>query len=154
MKKTNDHGFTLLELMFVVGIIALIAAIAIPNMLRARSEANEASAIGDLRVIGAAQLTYNAQKSRFGDFEELTEPSAGPSTSLLSNGWQEGRTKSGYTFTMPVVSATSFECYADPSRSHVTGNRFFRVDSTGIVRYDEAARPAPTAPQVGSGAAG
>lgn len=145
----NRNGFTLIELMIVVGIIGILAAIAIPNMLRARTEANEASAIGDLRVIGAAQVTYNSARNTYGDFAALTTEVAGPGSGLLQNDWSEGRKKSGYTFTMPSVTATSFECFADPAEVGVTGVRYFRVDASGVVRYDKTGRPDSEDPQVG-----
>lgn len=151
MKRHNDtSGFTLIEMMIVVAIVAILAAIAIPNMLRARSEANEASAIGDLRVIGGAQVTYNTSRYTYGDFDALTGAVGAPGTELLPDGWHEGRQKSGYVFSMPTVSSSNFVCFADPVEQGLSGTRYFRMDASGIVRYDPLARPEADSPQVGS----
>jgi len=143
-------GFTLIELMIVVAIIAIIAAIAIPNMLRARTDANEASAIGNLRVIGAAQVTYNTSRYTYGNFEDLTEEPGGPGTGALSTQWSDGRESSGYVYHMLDITPTNFVCYADPVADGVTGTRYFRVDASGLVRYDLFQRPDGEGPIVGS----
>jgi type IV pilus assembly protein PilA len=149
MGKQND-GFTLLEMMIVVGIIAVIAAIAIPNLLRSKMEANEASAVSDLRTICAGQIACSTTRQTFGDFTALVDESDGVGTSFVETSWYEGRVKAGYTFTIPEADADSFICFADPVRLGVTGGRFFRIDNSGIVRYDASGQPGPGAPALHS----
>jgi len=121
-------GFTLIELMIVVAIIAVIVAIAIPNLLRSRIQSNEASAASSLRIIAGAQITYHSANSVFApDFAAL----GNALPPYLSGNWNVP--KSGYLYTMRV-SDNDFTVNADPVEFDVTGTKGFFINSSGVVR--------------------
>jgi prepilin-type N-terminal cleavage/methylation domain-containing protein len=150
----KHRGFSLIELLIVVAIILVIAAIAIPNLMRARISANEASAVGSLRAINSAEATYVSTYPTFGYAGGLTYlgPGTGSTCSadqntacLLDNvlacpGAVDGSScpKSGYNFTVSgpyVAPETYYQSNADPI-SLQTGTRHFFSDATGVIRYN------------------
>lgn len=148
MFKTT-RGFTLMEMMIVVAIISVILAIAVPNLMRNRMQTNEAQAIENLRVIGSAQVSYHSGHNTFGTWDNLRMPAAG-GPPFLSGGWTDGFEKGGYTYAMPETTSAAFLCLASPVDPGVSGARYFRIDTSGIIRYNFDGEPDDTDTPIGS----
>jgi|SRR6202521_2489116 len=145
MKNRNTKsGFSLLELLIVVAIILTISAIAIPNLLRSRMAANEASAVASLRTVNAACVNYSSSWGT-GFPVSLTYLGPGkPATAIaadLVDTLVAGGTKSGYTLTY-VSGAPSngtistYTISASPVVPGKSGSRYFFTDQTGVIRYN------------------
>ena len=148
----RSQGFTLIELMIVVAIIAVIAAVAVPSMLRSRIQTNEAAAVASLRTVCQAELGFHSAKNRFADLTTLATEPPGNGISFLDNTWAGGVggvvERQGYVFFMPPPDAADFLCYADPKTPGGTGTKWFRVDASSVIRWNSAARPADTDPTI------
>jgi type IV pilus assembly protein PilA len=149
--KQPQKGFSLIELLIVVAIILIIAAIAIPNLLRARMQANEASAASSIHAINTAEVSYQTLFPTVGFSPSLaslgdggTSPCPGTSAascyidSTLASG-----TKSGYTFTYTQDSSSTpslrYTVVVDPLTRGVTGQRSFYSSEANVTRYNATA---------------
>ncbi|MGH9773379.1 MAG: prepilin-type N-terminal cleavage/methylation domain-containing protein [Candidatus Acidiferrales bacterium] len=159
MKKTKS-GFSLIELLIVLSIILIVASIAIPNLLRSKLAANEASAVGSLRTMVTAQATYSSDYSN--GFAPNLGALGGPSSSTLAtcdhallidsllsnNGSGNASSKSGYSFAYApgpstgasssgcsAQGAVSFQITAIPQVIGATGQRGFFTDESGVIRF-------------------
>jgi prepilin-type N-terminal cleavage/methylation domain-containing protein len=147
--RKHHNGFSLIELLIVVAIILIIAAIAIPNLIRSRMSANEASAVGTLRAINTSEIAYSTTYPEVG-FAPLT--SLGGSASACSTGAgatstsaclmddsiaQTPNTKSGYTFAVTPgaqLPSVTYSATGYPQVLGQSGQRAFCSDQSGVIR--------------------
>ncbi len=149
MRKTQK-GFSLIELLIVVAIILIIAAIAIPNLLRARISANEASAVSSLRTINTACITYNSTFGAYpagltnlgpvGAGNTPTSTSADLLDQVLGSAAAATTGKSGYLFTFATANNNAtYTDNADAIAENQTGVRHFFTDQSGVIRANSTA---------------
>ncbi len=141
--KPRQKGFSLIELLIVVAIILIIAAIAIPNLLRSRMAANEASAVGSVRTINTAEITYNTTwgvgfAAALSNLGGTTSCTASSTTACLIDPVLSAGTKSGYTFAAVGngTGKTGYEVNGSPVTVGTTGQRAFCSDQSGVIRYN------------------
>jgi type IV pilus assembly protein PilA len=147
MNRKTHKGFSLIELLIVVAVIGVIAAIAVPNLLASRRAANEASALSTMRVIASSEATYQATAGagQYGDLAALNNASlVDVVVSAASIGG--GTPKSGYLFSAEKVNGVgvpAFDAKAQPS-IHTSasivmgsGSRSFFVNESGVMFYND-----------------
>ena len=152
--QTKEGGFSLIELLIVVAVLLIIAAIAIPNFVRSKMRANESAAVQNMRIITTANVVYLTTYG-IGFAEDLTKlggnlvivdsNNAGLIDSVLASG-----TKSGYIYTYtvlvrdPASHPVSYSVTATPTTIGVTGDRYFYTDQTAIIRQSTTGTAGPT----------
>ena len=139
----KHKGFSLIELLIVVAIILIIAAIAIPNLLRARIAANESSAVASLRTLNTAQISYNSSYPTVGFANSLSALAGtsctppGSSGACIIDTQLASGTKSGYSFAESNNTGTPNSTYtfiATPLSPNQTGTRYFCSFADAVVR--------------------
>jgi type IV pilus assembly protein PilA len=164
-RRTRSEGFSVIELLIVIAIVVVIAAIAIPNLLRSKVAGNEATAIGSLRNIMSAEAAYNAMygvgySNDLSTLDGSADNGQASCTSaqlldavLAKNVIGNKTQKSGYQFTfnpgkepdkpeLPVPpgctigKADGYAIQADPINAGVSGKRHFCADNSGVIRFD------------------
>lgn len=141
----NEKGFSLIELLLVVGVILIISAIAVPSFLRSRMRANEGSAVASIRTIDAAAVTYSisypdlgypTNLSLLGGAEPCTPSSA--TACLVDDNLAQGA-KSGYAFVWSGDGATpsvSFTVTGTPLAAGSTGQSMYCSDQTAVIHFE------------------
>ncbi len=149
--KKSNKGFTLVEIMIVVAIIALIAAIAIPNLLRARHNANETAGIGAMRTLSTAMESFRAAQTpptypvTLATLSAAVPPYVG---STLAGATTAGTARQGYFFTYTRTSANAYTLQGTPATVGTTGTRRFFVDQSGVIRANAAGAATAVSPEI------
>jgi prepilin-type N-terminal cleavage/methylation domain-containing protein len=148
MKRKKESGFSLIELLIVVAIIGIIAAIAIPNLIKSQQAAHETAALAEVQTIGKQQVLYSITKGH-GKFADL--PTLGSMGYVDSN--MAAGNKGGYLFTTAAISAEGmppmFDTTAHPSAvgNFGTGNRSYYSNETMVVYEADGITPPTATPQ-------
>ena len=134
MKK---RGFTLVEIMIVVAIIALLAAIAIPNLLRARANANETAAQATLKTIATGAESFAAANN--GTYPDAVADLTGATPAYLNENYCDGTTRSGYVFACTFnADGSGYSVTGRPVSCTTTGTRSWTITTGAVLAQDAA----------------
>jgi len=131
MKRRNLKGFTLVEIMIVVAIIALLAAIAIPNLLRAKISANDALAQSTLRAMSTAAETYATAFN--GNYPIDIASLTGATPAYLNTDYCDNALRSGFVFDCTTMNAGAYLFTASVATINTTGTTTFTISTGGVL---------------------
>jgi len=157
--KDRTEGFSLIELLIVVAIILIIAAIAIPNLLKSKMAANQSSAVASLRTINTSEVTYSSTYNQgfTSSLAQLGPPASGSATSStagLVDSVLAAGSKSGYTFTYTAGAVAngvtpSYTVTANPITVGTTGLNYYFTDESNVIRQNSTAQASASDSPIG-----